>query len=172
MSSGLSSGRIIKATFFRRELEMFEGKLLRIFTCAEKGQQMSSKMTARLLKNAGIEGDRYCLSDAKDGNDSAITLIEVEALEGLQKNYNIELAASQTRRNLLTHNVPLNHLVGKEFRIGKTRFRGIELCEPCASLERRTKKGVLKGLVHRGGLRAAILDDGEITVGDSIYPKS
>ena len=151
---------------------MFQGKLLNIFVCSSKGEQMSSKTTAQLLKDRGIEGDRYCLSNVKDGFDSAITLIEVEALEGLQNDYNVELTANQTRRNLLTQNVPLNHLIGKEFKVGNVRLLGVELCEPCASLERRTQKGVLKGLLHRGGLRAAILDDGQIAVGDLIYPKS
>ena len=172
MSSGLSSDRSTESSFFNRELIMFQGKLLNIFVCSSKGEQMSSKTTAQLLKDRGIEGDRYCLSNVKDGFDSAITLIEVEALEGLQNDYNVELTANQTRRNLLTQNVPLNHLIGKEFKVGNVRLLGVELCEPCASLERRTQKGVLKGLLHRGGLRAAILDDGQIAVGDLIYPKS
>ena len=93
---------------------MFQGKLLNIFVCSSKGEQMSSKTTAQLFKDRGIEGDRYCRSNVKEGFDSAITLIEVEALEGPQNDYNVELTANQTRRNLLTQNVPLNHLIGKE----------------------------------------------------------
>ena len=114
MSSGLSSNRSTESSFFNRELIMFQGKLLNIFVCSSKGEQMSSKTTAQLFKDRGIEGDRYCRSNVKEGFDSAITLIEVEALEGPQNDYNVELTANQTRRNLLTQNVPLNHLIGKE----------------------------------------------------------
>jgi len=64
----------------------------------------------------------------------------------------------------------LNHLVGREFVVGGVRLRGIRLCEPCSHLEGLTRRGVLAGLVHRGGLRAQILVGGEIRVGDPIAP--
>ena len=68
----------------------------------------------------------------------------------------------------MTRNVPLNHLVGKEFAIGDVRLRGIRLCEPCDHLQRVTGKSLIKGLLHRGGLRAQILTQGTIRVGDVI----
>lgn len=37
-------------------------------------------------------------------------------------------------------------------------------------LEGHTQKGVLGGLIHRGGLRARVLSDGMIRVGDVIRP--
>jgi MOSC domain-containing protein YiiM len=64
--------------------------------------------------------------------------------------------------------VPLNHLVGREFQIGEVRLRGMRLCEPCDYLEGLTTKGVLAGLIHRGGLRADIVSGGIIRVGDTI----
>jgi hypothetical protein len=42
------------------------------------------------------------------------------------------------------------------------------LCEPCAHLERLTQPGTLKGLIHRGGLRADILSGGPIATGMAI----
>jgi MOSC domain-containing protein YiiM len=69
---------------------------------------------------------------------------------------------------LVTRDVPLNHLVDKEFLVGSVRIRGIRLCEPCAHLEQRTGKKVLRALTHRGGLRAEVLSDGQIQVGDEI----
>ena len=85
-----------------------------------------------------------------------------------RRDYQVELAAGDARRNIVTRNVPLNHLVGKEFAIGEVRIRGIRLCEPCDHLQRMTGKPVIKGLLHRGGLRAQILTPGTIRVGDAV----
>ena len=82
--------------------------------------------------------------------------------------YGVELAAGDARRNIVTRGVALNHLVGKEFTVGNVRIRGIRLCEPCDHLERLTGKPVLKGLLHRGGLRAQILTEGTIHAGDEV----
>jgi MOSC domain-containing protein YiiM len=56
----------------------------------------------------------------------------------------------------------------REFSIGPVRAFGQRLCEPCVHLERLTRPGVVAGLVHRGGLRADILTEGEIRLGDKI----
>ena len=123
------------------------------------------------IPGAGLEGDRYALKLGtfyKPTPDRELTLIEAEALEALGRDYQVELAAGDARRNIVTRNVPLNHLVGKEFGIGDVRIRGIRLCEPCDHLQRVTGKPVIKGLLHRGGLRAQILTAGTIRVGDVI----
>ena len=82
----------------------------------------------------------------------------------------MQIAPGDARRNVVTRGVALNHLVGREFRVGGVRLRGVRLCEPCSHLEGLTRPGVLDGLVHRGGLRAQILTEGEIRVGDPIEP--
>ena len=92
----------------------------------------------------------------------------MEALDALQREYGIELAPGEARRNLVTRGVPLNHLVGREFTIGDVKIRGIRLCEPCSHLQALTKRPVIKGLRHRGGLRAQILSEGVIKVGDRV----
>jgi MOSC domain-containing protein YiiM len=108
---------------------------------------------------AGLEGDYH----------EDLTLIEAEALEGLQKDTGIELAGHETRRNVLTRGVDLNALVGRRFSVGSVEAVGVELAEPCTKLRRLTgEPGVLRGLVHRGGLRADVLIDGQIAVGDEI----
>jgi MOSC domain-containing protein YiiM len=95
-------------------------------------------------------------------------LIESEAIEALKRDYGIELQPGDSRRNIVTRGVPLNHLVGCEFKIGAVTLRGIELCEPCAHLQKLTQQGVVRGLVHRGGLNAEILTDGLIRPGDAV----
>src|SRR6202158_393605 len=123
------------------------------------------------IPGAGLEGDRYALKLGtfyKPAPDHELTLIEAEAIEALRRDYQVEFASGDARRNIVTRNVPLNHLVGKQFVIGEVRIRGIRLCEPCDHLRKLTGKPLLKGLLHRGGLRAQILTQGKISVGDKI----
>ena len=128
----------------------------------------------RAVPGKGLEGDRYfkrtesSAGQARTGPDREITLIEIEALEALKRDYGVELGPGEARRNVLTRGVALAHLVGRTFQVGKVHLQGIRLCEPCDHLAELTGKEVRPGLVHRGGLRAQILTEGEIRVGDSI----
>jgi MOSC domain-containing protein YiiM len=97
-----------------------------------------------------------------------VTLIEQEALEAAQREYDLPLTHAESRRNLLTSGVPLNHLVGRRFTIGSVVLEGVKLCEPCGYLERFTGKKVIEALRHRGGLRARIVQGGVLRVGDPI----
>ncbi|HET9015435.1 MAG TPA: MOSC domain-containing protein [Thermomicrobiaceae bacterium] len=77
-------------------------------------------------------------------------------------------AGGDRRAGAATRGIDLNALVGREFTIGPVRALGQRRCEPCVHLQRLTRPGVVAGLVHRGGLRADVLSDGEIRVGDAI----
>jgi MOSC domain-containing protein YiiM len=130
----------------------------------------------RAITGVGLEGDRYATRtgsfSAKDKPGRQITLIEAEAIEALELEQGLKLTPGETRRNLVTRGVALNHLVGRDFTVGEARLRGHELCEPCGDLARMTgKPQILPGLVHRGGLRAEILEGGVIRVGDSVVIK-
>ena len=115
----------------------------------------------------GLVGNRYYKERGiKPGQ--ALTLIAAEALEGLAAEHGIALSAAESRRNVLTRGIDLNALVGRRFRVGDVECEGVELCEPCKDLERATQPGVIKGLLHRGGLNADILTDGVISVGDEV----
>ena len=98
----------------------------------------------------------------------SLTLIAAEALEGLREDTGIELSHEASRRNVLTRGIDLNALVGRRFTVGGVECEGVELCEPCNTLAKLTERGVLRGLVHRGGLRADIVAGGEIAVGDPV----
>ena len=80
----------------------------------------------------------------------------------------VSVEPAATRRNVLTRGIDVNALVGKRFRIGAVECEGVELCEPCETLEGMTQPGVIKAFVHRAGLNADILTDGEISVGDPV----
>ena len=150
---------------------MPNGTVESIHIAAEAMGSLQPVDQAEAIPGAGLAGDRYALKVGtfyKPEPDYELTLIEAESIEALQRDYQIELSAGESRRNIVTRNVPLNHLVGKEFAIGAVRIRGIRLCEPCDHLQKVTGKPVIKGLLHRGGLRAQILTPGTIRVGDAI----
>jgi MOSC domain-containing protein YiiM len=126
---------------------------------------------ALAIPGVGLEGDRYALRQGtffKPEPDFELTLIEAEAIEALKRDYNVDLAPGEARRNLVTRGIALNHLVGCDFQIGEVKAHGIRLCEPCEHLQRLTGRQLIKGLRHRGGLRAQILTQGAIRVGDSL----
>jgi MOSC domain-containing protein YiiM len=132
---------------------------------------MRAVQQAEAIPGVGLEGDRYANRQGtfyKPEPDYELTLIEAEAIEALRREYGVELAPGEARRNVVTRGVPLNHLVGREFHIGAVKLRGIRLCEPCDHLQRLTGRPVIKGLRHRGGLRAQILSQGAIRVADLI----
>jgi MOSC domain-containing protein YiiM len=150
---------------------MWSGTVDAIYIAAAAKEPTHSVDRVHAIPGVGLEGDRYALKQGtffKPLPDFELTLIEAEALEAMKREYDVELAPGEARRNLVTRGVPLNHLVGHEFLIGEVRIRGIRLCEPCSHLQALTERPVIKGLRHRGGLRAQILSAGEIRVGDAM----
>ena len=121
----------------------------------------------------GLEGDRYFAQRGTftnvHGRGHDLTLIEAEALDALELPAG-RLAAEDARRNVVTRGIDLNALVGRRFTIGAVECFGQRLCEPCAHLERLTTPGTLRALIHKGGLRADVLSDGRIAVGDPVSP--
>jgi MOSC domain len=115
----------------------------------------------------GLEGDRYAAGRGTfsgPGRGYQLTLVEAETLDELGVSW------ESARRNVVTRGVGLNALVGRPFRVGGAECIGRRLCEPCAHLERVSGPGLLRPLVHRGGLRADILVGGTIGVGDDVVP--
>lgn len=154
---------------------MWNGTVDSIYIASAAMEPVESRDQAVAIPGVGLEGDRYALKQGtlyKPKPDYELTLIEAEAVEALRRDYQVELAAGDARRNIVTRGVPLNHLVGKEFVIGGVRIRGIRLCEPCDHLQSVTGKQLMEGLCHRGGLRAQILTQGTIHVGDLITEAS
>lgn len=141
---------------------------------AEAPMQLVSQ--ARAYAGRGLEGDRYASRAGtfsprgghRPGYD--LTLIAAEMVEELTE-HDAALDFASTRRNVLTRGVDVNALVGRDFTIGDVHCRGLRLAEPCAHLERLHGPGLLRPLIHRGGLRVDILDDGFIARGSRISTK-
>jgi len=150
---------------------MFEGTVISINITSAAEAPMQSVSEVRAVPGQGLEGDRYFDHKgtfSKPQPDRELTLIEAEAIEAFKREFNVDYGLGDSRRNLVTRGVPLNHLVGKEFWIGEVKARGLRLCEPCKHLQELSQEKVLPGLVHRGGLRAQILSEGTIRVGEPI----
>jgi MOSC domain-containing protein YiiM len=113
------------------------------------------------VTDEGVTGDRYF-------GRGDITLIEAEAIEAFNEETGIPLTHAEIRRQVLTRGVRLNDLVDKRFRVGEVEAVGVEWCEPCNHIQGLTHQGVLKGMVHRAGLRADIVRSGRIAVGDEV----
>jgi MOSC domain-containing protein YiiM len=152
----------------------FEGRVLGINIAAAKGEPMQSLTEAVLLDGKGIEGDRYAegngMFSKNEGAGRHVTLVEAEAVEAVARELGVELTPEQTRRNIVTRDVPLNHLVGRQFAVGDIVLEGIRLCEPCAYLGQLTSDDIRRALLHRCGLRAEIVRAGTVRVGDRVTP--
>ena len=136
------------------------------------GAPMLPVSQVRAVAGVGLEGDRYAAGTGHYSGDAKVdrdlTLIEAEEIEALADRAGIVLAAGETRRNVTTRGIRLNELVGRRFRVGGVLCEGTRLCEPCQYLTELLGKPVLEPLVHRAGLRARILTDGEIALGDEV----
>jgi MOSC domain-containing protein YiiM len=149
------------------------GRVEAIRISVAAGAPMASAWRIAAHGGGGLEGDRYDTGSGEfsgtPGAGRGLTLIAAEAVEQANKaNPGLDLTAAETRRNVTVRGIDLNGLIGREFRIGSVRCRGIRQADPCAYLEGLLGKPVLTALVGRGGLRADILEDGEIAVGDEV----
>jgi MOSC domain-containing protein YiiM len=154
-------------------LEKPVGKIVEVLIAESPAAPALSLDRVRAVPGLGLEGDRYfkgggTFSPHPQKPDFELTLVQLEHIEAFAESAAIAFTARDARRNLVTRGVDLNSLVGREFRIGEVLIRGLRLCEPCNYLATQTTPAVLRGLVHKGGLRARILTEGDIRVGDSI----
>lgn len=143
------------------------GTLEMICLAPSAGEPAQTPRSARAIAGRGLEGDRHVSGRGTFPSGppgSALTLIAAEVCES----FDPPLAPDEHRRNLVTRGIDLNRLVGRAFTIGEVKCRGMRLCEPCTVVQRYAGRPVLRALVHRGGLRADILQDGEISLGDEI----
>ena len=146
-----------------------------ILTAESPASEMKSQTEVRAVPGKGLEGDRYfsgigTFSPKIRKPDFEVTLIEQERIEAFARESGLPFTAMRARRNLVTEGVDLNDLAGKTFYVGPVRIQGIRLCEPCDYLAKISFPETLKGLVNKGGLRAQILSEGIIRVGDAIRP--
>ena len=152
---------------------MWQGRVVHISLTPVSAQPTHLVDEVRAVAGRGLEGDRYFKADGDPWEDPGreLTLISAEAIDALARENDVKLDYKDARRNIITRDVPLNDLIDKEFSVGDVRLRGIRLNQPCTHLAEMTDRKVLKGLVDRGGLKAQILNDGTMRVGDVIQER-
>ncbi|MFF3837375.1 MOSC domain-containing protein [Streptomyces sp. NPDC001930] len=157
------------------------GHVASLHLAARAGEPTFRVAQARAVAGHGLVGDRnYWAGDGPRprrrgvGRASGVcdvTLIEAEALDALAGEQGIALTPDECRRNLVSRGIRLNPLVDQEFTIGTVILRGLKLSEPCTRLEQLVRPGLIRGLLHRGGLRAEVIRGGTIRIGDRILPR-
>jgi MOSC domain-containing protein YiiM len=156
---------------FKPNSAVWEGSVVEIFVAPEAAAEMVPLAEVRAFADRGLEGDRFFRDswNAVNRSDKAVSLIEDEVLQLAARELGVESIAQKSRRNIVTRGVPLIELLHREFTVGGVLMRGIRLFEPCGHLVKVSKlPGIFKALDHRSGLKAAILSDGAIHVGDQV----
>lgn len=146
---------------------MSHGTIATIHRVPEHGGAPERVEHAQAQAGQGLDGDRYAAPDPEytGWEFSTITLIEADA------EADAGLTPGTSRRNIAVRGIALNDLVGKRFRVGDALCEGVELCHPCASLEKHLERpGLVKQLAGRGGIRAKVLEAGTLKVGDAVTP--
>ena len=152
----------------------WQGTVEGIYLASDAAAPLVAVDKVKAVVGLGLEGDRYfhkCgtfSNNPKPGRE--VTLIEAETVDALRIDYGLEVEPGDPRRNIVTRGVPLNHLVGRRFEVGDATLVGIRLCEPCTHLGKLTNTEIKRALIHRGGLRADVLEGGEIATGDQVRP--
>jgi MOSC domain-containing protein YiiM len=145
-----------------------------IFITKTRREQPHQIEAAKLEAGKGIVGDRYheraleflAVGDSVPANH--ISLISKEELAGFLEHNNAEIDYADFRRNVLISGIDLRGLIGKHFTLGSALCQGIEDCDPCAFLAATVHHSVLPELKEKAGLRAIILEDGDLKIGDTI----
>lgn len=144
------------------------GTVEEILLSKSKGGEILSVPQVEAHAGGGLVGDRNHQSASGKSPGKNITIIESEKVFEFSAATGEDFTTRDARRNIVTKGIELNPLLGHEFFVGDVKVRAFELCEPCSLLAKRTTRQVLRGLVHKGGLRCEILTSGVIRLGDPI----
>jgi len=152
------------------------GKVVGLYVSPRIGELMQSQAAVRALVGKGLEGDRYA---AAQGSYSRllrpaarhVSLIGLEAIEAANEELTqrglVPFEPAETRRNLIIQGYDVYKLIGQEFRIGRVRLRGSEPTRPCHIPSAVAAiVDFAETFQHRGGVRAEILSNGVIAIGD------
>tara|TARA_B100001013_G_C24501690_1_gene399447 strand:- start:212 stop:661 length:450 start_codon:yes stop_codon:yes gene_type:complete len=136
-----------------------------------KGNQIQKVNNVDAIKGKGLQNDRKFSENNQ--KERQVTLIEIENINHFNNISDTKIPPVDFRRNIITENVRLNELVGKEFFVGNIKLKGHDLCRPCKYLQDKLKQNnFVKEFLHKGGLRCEILTTGQINIGNIIKQKN
>jgi len=155
-----------------KNLARWSGEIVGLHKTPRSFLPMKNFRCLSLIAGVGIDGDRHATGEAfhsdRPEEGRQITLFEEETIDALLRDHNIILRPEDHRRNVTTRHVPLNHLVGKKFKIGEAILEGTRLSTPCRHIEQITGLELFNQLLNRSGLNAKIIVGGKIFTGDEI----
>jgi MOSC domain-containing protein YiiM len=155
---------------------MDDGVLTGIWLTPEAAAPMRRVPSGRLVAGRGLAGDRYALGGGTWARypdlEKQLTLIDAADVAAVAAEVGVPLTPGDTRRNLVTAGVDLPALVGRWFAVGDALLFGVKRCPPCTHLERLTGARLVKAMVHRGGINAAVFAGGPIAEGAVVRPVS
>jgi MOSC domain-containing protein YiiM len=127
---------------------------------------LEEKKEIECVSGHGIRGDRFF--DYRDDYKGQITFFAREVFDELARSFGLtNKSPGVLRRNVVVSGIDLNQLIGAEFAVQGVQFLGTAHCKPCFWMNTAVAPGAEKFLAGRGGLRARILTDGRISVGDA-----
>ncbi len=156
-------------------------KISAIYICPEKGAPMVSVPKVRAYALRGLEGDRFFLGTGtysgkpNKGKPNQyvrdVTFISSQAMIDANLKMKSPMLPEETRRNIIVDgDVDLLGLIERNFVFGSVQFRGFEDCTPCKLPGNMVDKNdFIVAYQACGGLRARIVTDGFISVGDQIH---
>jgi MOSC domain-containing protein YiiM len=152
------------------------GALREIWLTPRAAAPMRRVPSARLVAGLGLEGDRYALGGGTWARypdlEKQLTLIDAGDVAAVARETGSALTPGDTRRNLVTTGIELPALVGGWFAVGDALLFGAKRCPPCTHLERLTGVRLVRAMVLRGGLNAAVFAGAVISEGDAVRPVS
>jgi MOSC domain-containing protein YiiM len=152
------------------------GVLTEIWLTGAAAAPMRRVRAGRLIAGAGLDGDRYALGGGTWAQypdlEKQLTLIDRDDVAAVAAEVGADLAPGDTRRNLVTAGIDLPSLVGGWFTVGDALLFGMKRCPPCTHLERLTGTRLVKAMVHRGGINAAVFTGAEIAESSVVRPLS
>lgn len=117
------------------------------------------------VANRGIRGDRFF--DYRDNYKGQITFFAEEVFLEMGRVFGLtNKSPGVLRRNVIVSGIELRGLIGSNFELQGVQFHGTAQCAPCYWMDTAFAPGTETFLAGRGGLRARILTDGRISVGD------
>ena len=129
---------------------MAESAVEAIYITGRKGDPMTSVVEATARVGLGVEGDRTFRPKGNEP-DREITLIEAEAIEALVRDEGVPFDHRRESAESRDARCPAQSSGRTRVHVSASvRLKGIRLCEPCGHLEKLTRPGVQKGLLHRG----------------------
>ena len=154
----------------------FRGFAVGLHTTPRAMLPMRSVTSLELVAGHGVQEDRYSvdrgylskkLYDLNLREQRDVTFFEHESLTALERDFGLKVSPEDHRRNVTTFGVPLNHLIGRRFRLGEAVLDGFFM-GPCQHLSDVVGQQITQLLVNRGGLQAAIVRGGTVRLGDEI----